>query len=126
MSQRRIFTWGEKLTDRVEFEEVALKSLDPSHGPKISAHEDDGMTPDDKEDVFVSSLKHSPSFLVLKKRSVWILFVGSICVPKDTCVTAVRPNPPAKPSCEADTLTSKRVFVLDDYFTLHRSFHVNP
>ncbi|KAI0004539.1 mitochondrial K+-H+ exchange-related-domain-containing protein [Russula compacta] len=32
----KIFTYGERLVDRVDFEELALKGVDPSMGPKIS------------------------------------------------------------------------------------------
>ncbi|KAI0771115.1 mitochondrial K+-H+ exchange-related-domain-containing protein [Trametes elegans] len=34
--KRRSFLYGERLIDRLEFEELALKSLDPSLGPKLS------------------------------------------------------------------------------------------
>ncbi|RPD77336.1 hypothetical protein L226DRAFT_532145 [Lentinus tigrinus ALCF2SS1-7] len=34
--KRRAFLYGERLVDRLDFEELALKSLDPSLGPKIS------------------------------------------------------------------------------------------
>ncbi|KAI0820453.1 mitochondrial K+-H+ exchange-related-domain-containing protein [Trametes gibbosa] len=34
--KRRAFLYGERLIDRLEFEELALKSLDPSLGPKLS------------------------------------------------------------------------------------------
>ncbi|KAI0304441.1 mitochondrial K+-H+ exchange-related-domain-containing protein [Multifurca ochricompacta] len=32
----KIFTYGERLVDRVDFEELALKGVDPSMGPKLS------------------------------------------------------------------------------------------
>ena len=35
-SQRTAFLYGERLVDRLDFEELALKSLDPSLGPKFS------------------------------------------------------------------------------------------
>ena len=35
-TQYRAFHYGERLVDRVEFEELALKGLDPSLGPAIS------------------------------------------------------------------------------------------
>ncbi|KAJ3524212.1 hypothetical protein NM688_g8600 [Phlebia brevispora] len=34
--KRRTYLYGERLIDRIDFEELALKSLDPSLGPKIS------------------------------------------------------------------------------------------
>lgn len=34
--QRRSFLYGERLIDRLEFEELALKSLDPSLGPRLA------------------------------------------------------------------------------------------
>ncbi|KAI0769812.1 mitochondrial K+-H+ exchange-related-domain-containing protein [Fomes fomentarius] len=34
--KRRSFLYGERLIDRLEFEELALKSLDPSVGPRLS------------------------------------------------------------------------------------------
>ncbi|EKM51624.1 uncharacterized protein PHACADRAFT_127350 [Phanerochaete carnosa HHB-10118-sp] len=34
--KRRTFSYGESLVDRIDFEELALKSLDPSLGPKLS------------------------------------------------------------------------------------------
>lgn len=34
-AQRRVYDAGEKLVDRMEFEELALKSVDPSMGPSI-------------------------------------------------------------------------------------------
>ena len=35
-NQFKIFTYGERLVDRVDFEELALKGVDPSMGPKMS------------------------------------------------------------------------------------------
>jgi hypothetical protein len=35
--QNRVFNDGERLIDRLDFEELALKSLDPSLGPKITS-----------------------------------------------------------------------------------------
>jgi len=35
-NQFKFFTYGERLVDRVDFEELALKGVDPSMGPKIS------------------------------------------------------------------------------------------
>lgn len=35
-TQRRAFLYGERLVDRLDFEELALKSLDPSLGPRLS------------------------------------------------------------------------------------------
>ena len=35
-NQFKVFTYGERLVDRVDFEELALKGVDPSMGPKIS------------------------------------------------------------------------------------------
>ncbi len=35
-TQRKTFLYGERLVDRLDFEELALKSLDPSLAPKIS------------------------------------------------------------------------------------------
>jgi len=32
----KVFTYGERLVDRLDFEELALKGVDPSMGPKIS------------------------------------------------------------------------------------------
>ncbi|KAH9997915.1 mitochondrial K+-H+ exchange-related-domain-containing protein [Russula vinacea] len=32
----KIFTYGERLADRIDFEELALKGVDPSMGPKMS------------------------------------------------------------------------------------------
>jgi len=32
----KVFTYGERLVDRVDFEELALKGVDPSMGPKLS------------------------------------------------------------------------------------------
>ncbi|KAI0755374.1 mitochondrial K+-H+ exchange-related-domain-containing protein [Daedaleopsis nitida] len=34
--KRRAFLYGERLVDRLDFEELALKSLDPSLGPRLS------------------------------------------------------------------------------------------
>ncbi|GJE88527.1 mitochondrial K -H exchange-related-domain-containing protein [Phanerochaete sordida] len=34
--KRRTFLYGERLVDRIDFEELALKSLDPSLGPKLT------------------------------------------------------------------------------------------
>jgi hypothetical protein len=33
--QLKVFTYGEKLYDRLEFEELALSGLDPALGPKL-------------------------------------------------------------------------------------------
>lgn len=38
-----MFNYGERLIDRLEFEELALKSLDPSLGPKITSPRTAGM-----------------------------------------------------------------------------------
>ena len=35
--QVRVFNYGERLIDRLDFEELALKSLDPSLGPRITS-----------------------------------------------------------------------------------------
>jgi hypothetical protein len=35
--QARVFNYGERLIDRLDFEELALKSLDPSLGPRITS-----------------------------------------------------------------------------------------
>jgi hypothetical protein len=35
-TQFKLFTYGERLADRIDFEELALKGVDPSLGPKIS------------------------------------------------------------------------------------------
>ncbi|KAI0647664.1 mitochondrial K+-H+ exchange-related-domain-containing protein [Trametes meyenii] len=49
--KRKSFLYGERLIDRLEFEELALKSLDPSLGPRLSdivhktKKEKDGTTP---------------------------------------------------------------------------------
>jgi len=34
--KRRVYVYGERLVDRIDFEELALKSVDPSLGPKLS------------------------------------------------------------------------------------------
>ena len=34
--QQRVFLLGERVMDRIEFEELALKSMDPSLGPDLS------------------------------------------------------------------------------------------
>ncbi|TCD62235.1 hypothetical protein EIP91_007194 [Steccherinum ochraceum] len=34
--KRRIYVYGERLVDRIDFEELALKSVDPNLGPKLS------------------------------------------------------------------------------------------
>ncbi|KAI0366672.1 hypothetical protein BV20DRAFT_971607, partial [Pilatotrama ljubarskyi] len=34
--KRKAFLYGERLVDRLDFEELALKSLDPSLGPRLS------------------------------------------------------------------------------------------
>ncbi len=34
--QFKVFTYGERLVDRLDFEELALKGVDPSMGPKIT------------------------------------------------------------------------------------------
>ena len=34
-SQLRVFQYGERLVDRIDFEELALKGVDPSLGPSI-------------------------------------------------------------------------------------------
>ena len=36
VNQRRVYVYGERLVDRIDFEELALKSVDPSLGPKLS------------------------------------------------------------------------------------------
>ncbi|KAI0784780.1 mitochondrial K+-H+ exchange-related-domain-containing protein [Abortiporus biennis] len=47
--KRRTFIYGERLIDRIDFEELALKSVDPSLGPKlINFGESDAQTPNDK------------------------------------------------------------------------------
>lgn len=34
--QRKVYVYGERLVDRIDFEELALKSVDPNLGPKIT------------------------------------------------------------------------------------------
>ncbi|KAH8072260.1 mitochondrial K+-H+ exchange-related-domain-containing protein, partial [Cristinia sonorae] len=34
--QRKVYVYGERLVDRIDFEELALKSVDPNLGPKLS------------------------------------------------------------------------------------------
>lgn len=36
LSQLRTFRYGERLIDRIDFEELALKTIDPSLGPKVT------------------------------------------------------------------------------------------
>ncbi len=36
LTQLKLFQYGERLIDRIDFEELALKSVDPSLGPTIS------------------------------------------------------------------------------------------
>ena len=36
-AQTKVYNYGERLIDRLDFEELALKSLDPSLGPKITS-----------------------------------------------------------------------------------------
>jgi len=38
------------LTDRVEYEELSLKSLDPSHGPKLVVSKDQETAPEEKRE----------------------------------------------------------------------------
>ncbi|KAI9512394.1 mitochondrial K+-H+ exchange-related-domain-containing protein [Russula earlei] len=47
----KIFTYGERLADRVDFEELALKGVDPSMGPKLSQPRSPRV--EQKRDVFI-------------------------------------------------------------------------
>ncbi|KAF8262284.1 mitochondrial K+-H+ exchange-related-domain-containing protein [Lactarius quietus] len=47
----KVFTYGERLVDRLEFEELALKGVDPSMGPKISHPR--GPTEEQKKAAFI-------------------------------------------------------------------------
>jgi len=48
--KRKTFVYGERLVDRMDFEELALKSVDPSLGPKlVNFGESDAETPSDSK-----------------------------------------------------------------------------
>ena len=51
--QRRTFVYGERLVDRMDFEEIALKSLDPSLGPSLKrfGSSESGIKPNDNPTV---------------------------------------------------------------------------
>jgi hypothetical protein len=36
ISQRTTYSYGQKIYDRIDFEELALKSLDPTTGPSVA------------------------------------------------------------------------------------------
>ncbi|EJC97923.1 uncharacterized protein FOMMEDRAFT_97733 [Fomitiporia mediterranea MF3/22] len=51
--KRRIFTTGERMMDRIEFEELSLKSMDPSLGPKLSKFGRSDMRRDEKDTLSI-------------------------------------------------------------------------
>ena len=53
--KNKVFTYGERLVDRLDFEELALKSLDPSLGPKITSPRTVG------KDIRQPQVRSSPS-----------------------------------------------------------------
>jgi len=58
--QRRVFVYGEKLIDRIDFEELSLKSLDPSLGPRIGQLRTDNP---EKDTTLIQAIKpHSNPF----------------------------------------------------------------
>ncbi|TFL01426.1 mitochondrial K+-H+ exchange-related-domain-containing protein [Pterulicium gracile] len=60
----RLYQWGEKIVDRIEFEELALKSLDPSLGPSILHPDISGKRVSEKaEAVDTIPLYYPPSIL---------------------------------------------------------------
>jgi hypothetical protein len=52
-TQFKLFTYGERLADRIDFEELALKGVDPSLGPKISHRSSPSEPEDEKKTVLV-------------------------------------------------------------------------
>ncbi|KAI0693232.1 mitochondrial K+-H+ exchange-related-domain-containing protein [Cytidiella melzeri] len=71
--QRRTFVYGERLVDRIDFEELALKSLDPSLGPSLTrfGHSKSDIKPEDSPtipliypgQILTSPLSHLQSLL---------------------------------------------------------------
>lgn len=55
--QRRTFVYGERQVDRMDFEELALKSLDPSLGPSLTrlGHSESDIKPEDNLTVSLCS-----------------------------------------------------------------------
>jgi hypothetical protein len=56
--QLKVFTYGEKLIDRVDYEELALSGLDPALGPKVTKF---GNTSVDVEKNVVDSASNASS-----------------------------------------------------------------
>jgi hypothetical protein len=67
--QLKLYRYGERLVDRIDFEELALKSIDPSLGPKLSSPDFAGSRHEAKAEdadalqIKVSNIPLDPSFL---------------------------------------------------------------
>ncbi|KDQ62671.1 hypothetical protein JAAARDRAFT_467692 [Jaapia argillacea MUCL 33604] len=57
----KTFRYGEQLMDKIEFEELALKGLDPSLGPRLSNLKKLKDTPENEKDHTKISLLYPPS-----------------------------------------------------------------
>jgi hypothetical protein len=69
LPQLKLYRFGERLEDRIDFEELALRSIDPSLGPKLSSPDFAGSRHEAKAEdadalqIKVSNIPLDPSFL---------------------------------------------------------------
>ncbi|KAG9125833.1 hypothetical protein FRC07_006031 [Ceratobasidium sp. 392] len=103
----KVHTYGEKLIDRVDFEELALASTDTSLGPKasqLSAHDSEG-----KRLAETQSKTHSISVYTLNLSSIIYVIYRS-------------PNSPSSPSLPPIALTPPSYLVMGWNNPINRSF----
>lgn len=78
--KRRTYTMGEKLMDRIEYEEWALKGVDPALGPSLDVEEAGRRRKDDKEEKAkqqaVASASESSSLSSTKTSSATSVGIG--------------------------------------------------
>lgn len=58
----KTFRYGERIMDRIEFEELALKGLDPSLGPKLTAPGSASQAVEEEKDSIKIPLVYPPSY----------------------------------------------------------------
>ncbi|TFK52229.1 hypothetical protein OE88DRAFT_1657365 [Heliocybe sulcata] len=104
----KTFRYGERLMDRIEFEELALKGLDPSLGPKLPIPKSAEQAVEDEKDGIKIPLLYPPSYtntpllqlqsLIVKrlpghKRGMWTwLLVSPLTAP--FALIPIMPNLP--------------------------------
>ena len=116
-TQFKIFTYGERLADRIDFEELALKGVDPSMGPKMSQP----RSPNEEQKKTV---------LVFITVSVGPLQLNTSLEPDPSCPSSnhrhTALSSPRDDPYKAITTTSQGVLHMDAIGTVDRTIHDSP